>query len=186
MMSDTEKGQGEIKESLEEAKSSVTKLWGNVTSETHSALEKVADKTGKWFEEKKNTVTKEDVSKAVDKAESGIEKLLNSGKGYVVKLGKQAKLLWEMLRDSTKKEFDVPWATVAALTATLLYLISPIDVVPDFIPALGFVDDALVIALCISLVRIDLKRYAAHRNLNLADYGLSPEAKPLDDDKPSA
>lgn len=184
-MSDTEK-KTELKENFEEAKSSVTKLWGSVTNETHAAFEKVADKTGKWFEEKKNTVTKEDVEKAVDKAESGIQKLLNSGKGYVVKLGKQAKLLWEMLRDSVKKEFDIPWATVASITATLLYLISPIDVVPDFIPALGFADDALVIALCISLIRIDLKRYAAHRNLNLADYGLSSEGKPLDDDKPQA
>ena len=78
------------------------------------------------------------------KARAGIEKLLNSGKDYVVKLGKQAKLLWEMLRASAKQEFDVPWATVAALTATLLYLISPIDVMPDFIPGLGFLDDALV------------------------------------------
>lgn len=182
----SEEKKTDLKENFDEAKSSVTKLWGSVTTETHSAFEKVADKTGKWFEEKKNTVTKEDVEKAVDKAESGIQKLLNSGKSYVVKLGNQAKLLWEMLRDSVKKEFDMPWATVAAITATLLYLISPIDVVPDFIPALGFADDALVIALCISLVRIDLKRYAAHRNLNLADYGLSSEGKPLEDDKPQA
>ena len=184
-MSDTEK-KTDRKENFDEAKASVSKLWGSVTNETHSAFEKVADKTGKWFEEKKNTVTKEDVEKAVDKAEGGIKKLLNSGKEYVVKLGKQAQLLWEMLRASVKKEFDMPWATVASITATLLYLISPIDVVPDFIPALGFADDALVIALCISLIRIDLKRYAAHRNLNLADYSLSSEGKPLDEDKPSA
>ncbi len=185
-MSGTEKKPTELKENFEEAKASVSKLWGSVTDETHSAFEKVADKTGKWFEDKKNTVTKEDVEKAVDKAESAIQKLMNSGKAYVVKLGKQAKLLWEMLRDSVKKEFDIPWTTVASITATLLYIISPIDIVPDFIPALGFADDALVIALCISLIRKDLKRYAEHRKLSLADYGLSPEAKPLDDDKPKA
>lgn len=185
-MSEADKKPSEIKENFDEAKASVSKLWGSVTNETHAAFEKVADKTGAWFEEKKNTVTKEDVEKAVDKAEGGIKKLLNSGKSYVVKLGKQAQLLWEMLRDSTKKEFDIPWASVAAITATLLYLISPIDIMPDFIPALGFVDDGLVIALCISLVRMDLKRYATDRNLNLADYGLSSEGKPLDDDKPKA
>lgn len=185
-MSDAQQKPSEIKENLNEAKESIGKLWGSVTSETHSTIEKVADKTGKWFEEKKNTVTKEDVAKAVDKAEGGINKLLNSGKDYVVKLGKQAKLLWEMLRASVKQEFDIPWATVAAITTTLLYLISPIDVMPDFIPALGFVDDALVIALCISLIRVDLKRFAAAKNLNLADYALGEDGKPLEENKPQS
>ncbi|MBK6765186.1 MAG: DUF1232 domain-containing protein [bacterium] len=184
-MSETPQKPSEIKENLNEAKASIGKLWGSVTSETHGAIEKVADKTGQWFEEKKNAVTKEDVEKAVDKAETGINKLLNSGKAYVVKLGMQAKLLWEMLRASVKNEFDIPWATVASITATLLYLISPIDVMPDFIPGLGFLDDALVIALCLSLIRVDLKRYAAHKNLNLADYALGEDGKPLED-KPKA
>jgi uncharacterized membrane protein YkvA (DUF1232 family) len=31
--------------------------------------------------------------------------------------------------------------------ATLLYLLSPIDVLPDFIPVLGLVDDAVVASL---------------------------------------
>lgn len=33
------------------------------------------------------------------------------------------------------------------LGALLLYLLSPIDLVPDFIPVIGFADDAIVVAL---------------------------------------
>lgn len=37
----------------------------------------------------------------------------------------------------------------------LVYLASPIDLVPDFIPVLGYADDALVVALVLrSVVRL--------------------------------
>lgn len=35
------------------------------------------------------------------------------------------------------------------LGALLLYLISPIDLIPDFIPVLGYADDALVVAIAL-------------------------------------
>ena len=43
-----------------------------------------------------------------------------------------------------KRRNDIPWTQVAGTMAALLYVISPIDLVPDFIPGLGFADDALV------------------------------------------
>ena len=39
---------------------------------------------------------------------------------------------------------DIPWPQVAGMMAALLYVISPVDLVPDFIPGLGFADDAFV------------------------------------------
>ena len=43
--------------------------------------------------------------------------------------------------------------------AALLYVLSPIDLIPDFIPVVGYVDDALVVAVCIKLVQADLDKY---------------------------
>lgn len=41
---------------------------------------------------------------------------------------------------------------VRALVALLgLYLLSPIDLVPDFIPVIGYLDDAIIVALVIRL-----------------------------------
>lgn len=42
---------------------------------------------------------------------------------------------------------DLPRAGKIALGAAALYLASPIDLVPDFIPLLGFVDDLLLAAV---------------------------------------
>jgi uncharacterized membrane protein YkvA (DUF1232 family) len=42
---------------------------------------------------------------------------------------------------------QVPRGVRVWLVVLLLYLLSPIDVVPDFIPVIGYADDAIMIAL---------------------------------------
>lgn len=38
-------------------------------------------------------------------------------------------------------------------------MLSPIDLIPDFIPVVGYVDDALVVAACLAMVESDLEIY---------------------------
>jgi len=60
------------------------------------------------------------------------------------------KLLWllfGLLRDERVSRADK-----AILAGTILYVISPLDIIPDFIPFIGQVDDAYLIA--ISLMRL--------------------------------
>lgn len=44
---------------------------------------------------------------------------------------------------------DVPWETKTALGAGLLYIVSPFDGIPDFIPVFGQLDDILTAVLII-------------------------------------
>ncbi|HZP56242.1 MAG TPA: DUF1232 domain-containing protein [Dehalococcoidia bacterium] len=56
------------------------------------------------------------------------------------------RLLWRMFRAP-----DVPLVAKAILPLLVLYLAMPFDLVPDFIPVLGQLDDLLVIALGLGL-----------------------------------
>ena len=53
----------------------------------------------------------------------------------------------------------IPWASVVSATAAVLYFVMPIDLIPDFIPVGGFVDDASVIAFVAAQIREDLDRF---------------------------
>lgn len=45
----------------------------------------------------------------------------------------------------------VPWAAKLVLVAVVGYALSPIDLIPDFIPVLGYLDDLLLLPLGIAL-----------------------------------
>lgn len=49
--------------------------------------------------------------------------------------------------------------TVLSLVGALLYLISPVDLIPDFIPGIGFIDDAVVLALLLQSLGHDLAAF---------------------------
>jgi uncharacterized membrane protein YkvA (DUF1232 family) len=68
-------------------------------------------------------------------------------------------LLFSMLSDSYKGKYPIPKKTVLVLTLALFYLISPIDIVPDIIPLVGFADDIAVLAFAASLIKDDLEKY---------------------------
>jgi uncharacterized membrane protein YkvA (DUF1232 family) len=68
-------------------------------------------------------------------------------------------LLFSMLSDSYKGKYPVPKKTVIVGIFALLYLINPIDIFPDFIPLLGFVDDIAALAFAGSLIKDDLDKY---------------------------
>ena len=55
----------------------------------------------------------------------------------------------------------VPLKAIFAMLGAALYFFSPIDLLPDFIPFFGYIDDAFVIVLAIDLVRDDLAAYRA-------------------------
>jgi uncharacterized membrane protein YkvA (DUF1232 family) len=46
----------------------------------------------------------------------------------------------------------VPWWAKALLPALALYLVMPIDLIPDFIPVVGYLDDLVVVLLVASIL----------------------------------
>ena len=51
-----------------------------------------------------------------------------------------ARLYWRLFRDRR-----VPILPKALLVLTLVYVVSPLDLVPDFVPVIGEMDDVVVV-----------------------------------------
>ena len=56
------------------------------------------------------------------------------------------------------KYTTVPYGTILAVLSALIYFLSPIDIIPDFIPLAGYLDDMAVLGLCMNMVSIDIFR----------------------------
>lgn len=66
-----------------------------------------------------------------------------------------------MLADSFNRKYPAPKKTVVVMAVTLMYLVSPVDFIPDLIPLLGFADDIALIVFAFSLIKEDLDNYRA-------------------------
>jgi uncharacterized membrane protein YkvA (DUF1232 family) len=66
--------------------------------------------------------------------------------GILAEIIKNVKLIWRLLNDRRVP----PWLKMI-IPATLLYLLFPIDIIPDIAPGLGQLDDIAVILLGLKL-----------------------------------
>ena len=53
----------------------------------------------------------------------------------------------------------MPWKIVGYSAAGLVYLLSPIDAIPDFLPVIGFTDDVAVITWVVWALKEDLTEF---------------------------
>ena len=67
-----------------------------------------------------------------------------------------------LLRDYQRAEYrDISEQNLQIIIAAILYFVSPFDVIPDWVPVLGHIDDAFVISLALKSVRMDLDTFMA-------------------------
>ncbi|WP_150912051.1 YkvA family protein [Marinobacter halotolerans] len=105
-------------------------------------------------------VREQDVNELLEKQQAIEEKVRNSGK--LMRFSSDIRLMFSMLRDYWQGNYRaVPWKSIAAIAGALVYVLNPLDVIPDLILGFGFIDDAGVVALCLTMVESDLLRYAA-------------------------
>jgi uncharacterized membrane protein YkvA (DUF1232 family) len=108
-----------------------------------------------------DSYTEDDAQKLMDNQEK-IEKTASNDTLH--KYLNDIKLYFQMLGDVfTGKYKKVPVGTIAAIVGTLLYVLSPIDLIPDFIPVVGYLDDAAMLAVCLNFTRFDVEEYKKSR-----------------------
>jgi len=108
-------------------------------------------KQEEYFEEFKNE--KLDDAKLKD-AETKASKLGGLADSFL--------LLIKMAKDMLSGDFKMSAGEIAILVGAIIYVISPIDAIPDFIPFIGWADDIGVVGLALKQLADVITRYTQH------------------------
>jgi len=80
------------------------------------------------------------------------------------------KLILDFLQDyGSGKYTNTPWKAIASFTVAIAYLISPFDILPDFLIGVGLLDDIFLVGLTLRMFHSELEKYKQWRD--------SPEGK---------
>lgn len=83
-------------------------------------------------------------------------------RGVLQKVWDDLMTLFRLVRSWVNGTYTaVPWETIVWIIAAIIYFVNPFDVIPDFIPGLGYLDDAAVIAFVVNSVRDDISHFQA-------------------------
>lgn len=119
---------------------------------------------------KKSIMTEEELKNQAEKVtEEDIESILEKEKELKQTFSSAGPLkrfiddlldLFAMVKAYWNKDYRVaPFWVIGSIVVALTYVVAPIDLIPDFIPFIGYLDDAAVVALCIMMIEEDLNRF---------------------------
>lgn len=80
-------------------------------------------------------------------SESGDTKPEIKRPSVIALIPRLAKLLYHLARDPR-----VPWTVKAALVGAGVYLASPVDLIPDWVPGAGYLDDVLLVGILVNYI----------------------------------
>ncbi len=113
-------------------------------------------------------ITPEDVEKVI-KQSSKIKSKLESNSRFKKFLG-EGKVMLSLIKDYWKKDYtEIPWYALTAIVFALLYVLNPLDLSPDYIPVIGYIDDATVFSFALTLVSKDLTAYRNWKDKEILD-----------------
>jgi uncharacterized membrane protein YkvA (DUF1232 family) len=101
------------------------------------------------------------------------ERRARADRGFAEDVKDGLRELFRLLRAWTRGRYKViPWKTLLMAIAAVIYFVNPFDLVPDFLPLLGFTDDASVIAFVLKSIGKDIKQFREWEMQN-ARYGVA-------------
>ena len=120
------------------------------------------DDARREFEKGKRNFREGDIDKALNDEDTALKR---AGK-YSMGFFEDVTLGYSMIKDWRSGRYPTPKSLVVALVIAMLYLISPIDAIPDFIPFAGLVDDFGVFGLVMNTFHGEIEKYKMWRELH--------------------
>ena len=72
---------------------------------------------------------------------------------------KNVQVLYALFKDTVNGKYKMPPASVAMIGGGLLYFILPADLIPDFIPVIGYLDDLAVLKTIMNSLQKEISDY---------------------------
>jgi len=117
---------------------------------------KEKDKT--YFETESEFINGNDLDAAAQNVNNLIDKIKNSN--ALSKFFNEMLVLVSLLKDYVNGKYrKIPYKALAAIVFTVLYVLNIFDLIPDFLPGIGLLDDATMISICLSTVNTEVGNY---------------------------
>lgn len=101
-----------------------------------------------------------DRSRALRTARHAYQRL-SKEEGGMQRVATDMRVLIRLVQRAVRREYRLPWKSLVYAMGALLYFLSPLDLVPDFLLGIGYVDDVAVVFGVLGALRDDLARFLA-------------------------
>jgi len=122
------------------------------------------------FEETAQSVDEADAGYMIDKAPGVLDKLGLSKVDWIQLLAQRARLLYYLVVDWWNGDYQPSWRVIAV--AALLYLVNPFDLIPDFLPVPGWLEDAAMLTFAVKVLHDELQRFAHNAGIDPDEFDL--------------
>lgn len=126
----------------------------------HISESKLAEELKKRYKKAKRIIQNaEEAERFLQKLEKKLKKVPFAGDTLA-----DIPVMISLVKSYTSKEYtDIPVSCIISVVSALIYFLSPIDIISDYIPFVGYIDDAAVIKFCTQLAQNDIKKYKQWR-----------------------
>jgi uncharacterized membrane protein YkvA (DUF1232 family) len=102
-----------------------------------------------------------DAKRLAEVLEEGVKKMNAHSKALAGVFG-DLQLIVRLIRAWLKGEYrDLSNKSLVILVGALLYFLMPLDAIPDFIPGVGYLDDAAVVAMALGAAKTEIDKFRA-------------------------
>ncbi len=95
-----------------------------------------------------------------------MEKVEMISKGPVEEVWDSLLLFFELMRDWLKGNYkNVPFGSIIMILASIIYFLTPFDIIPDFFLGLGYIDDLSIISYTFRQLQNDIDKYQVWKSV---------------------